>query len=489
VSDLTLTSPTERPIRRRTRRDLKPHFKANCTQQLDAVLGCPELIVPKDHMARAVLEFVGELDLGAIDACYSSLGRHGINPRNKLAVWIYGRIDGQKDASVIARRIRTDAAYRLVAGGHTISSTTLKQFRLDHAEHFEALIEQTVQMALARSMLNTEELAIDSLRLRAHASKSQVRTRAHSEERLEELSAVDEDTLDDTALAVHQASVAKHAEALDVCDERSVNSVVMTNPLASMMKFPDGGTAPAHRVTALSAGARARFIVAVLVTADANDSGLLEPIVEKSLLAMAAAGVPKNAPRRATADAGYCSHADLAYAERARDRLDVLINITVPTGPRPHLFGRDRFIVDEAGAICPADRRMQGPWRSRDGSVEFVGVGCTQCPLRTQCTDGKARSLTIHPELERLRTEMQARLATDEGKRRYSKRMAVIEPVFSNLESVMNFRRAASRHAGSVVADVLLAVLAHNVSRLVNAKRLFIVYCMIDDDGTLILAN
>ena len=30
---------------------------------------------------------------------------------------------------------------------------------------------------------------------------------------------------------------------------------------------------------------------------------------------------------------------------------------------------------------------------------------------------------------------MKARLATDDGERRYAKRMATVEPVFSNLES------------------------------------------------------
>ena len=486
MSPLTLTPPpTERPIRRRTRRDPKPHFKPDCTHQLDAVLGCPELIVPADHIARGVIEIVSLLDLSAIEARYSSLGRHGVHPRNKLAVFVYGRIDGQKDATALARLTQTDAAYRLVSGGHRMSGTMLRQFRLDHWEHFESLIEQVLAMAVERGMVATDELAIDSLRLRAHASKSQVRTRAHSENRLDELAAVDEDSLDDEALARHQAQVAKHAEALDVCDQSGRNNVVMTNPLASMMKFPDGGTAPAHRVTALSAGAKARFIVAVLVTADANDSGLLEPIVEKSLLALARAGVAADAPRRGTADAGYCSYEDLAFAERARNRLDMLIDVAAPRGPKPHLFGRDRFVVDDSGATCPAGKRMQGPWRHRDGRVEFAGVGCPQCPLRSQCTDGKSRSLNIHPELERLRSEMLSRLDTEEGKRRYSKRMAVVEPVFSNMESVMNFRRASTRHVKSVVAEVLLAVLAHNVTRLLKSKRLFVVYCRISDDGAL----
>lgn len=478
--------PVERPIRRRTRRDPKPRFKADCTLQLDAVLGCPALIVPEDHLARAVLQIVAEFDVSAIESEYSSLGRRGYRPRNLLAVWIYASLVGEHYASAVARRIVTDAAFRLLSGGHLISATRLKYFRAHNRALFLQAIEKTVAIANARGLLKTDEMAIDSLRLRAHASKSQTRTRLHSEKRLADLSAVDESSLGETGLASHRAKVEKHAAAVARCEESGRNSVVMTNPLASMMKFPDGGIAPAHRVTALAAGAKERFIVGVLVTADANDSGQLSAIVEQALPVLGRAGVPDDAPLQGAADAGYCSHEDLAYADRIRGRFDVLINIEVPTGPRPHLFGRDRFIVDENGARCPAGRAMKGPWPRRDGFVEFMGVGCSDCPLRQQCTDSKARSLTINPHLERLRAAMKARLATDEGERRYAKRMATVEPVFSNLESVMNFQRATSRKSETVVAEVLLKVLAHNISRLLSADRLRLVYCLVMEDGSLV---
>ena len=432
------------------------------------------------------MKIVDEFDVSALEARYSSLGRRGFHPRNMLAVWIYASLVGEHYASVVARRIATDAAFRLVSGGHLISETRLKEFRARNRELFASAVERTVALANARGLLSTEEMAVDSLRLRAHASKNEVRTRAHSEKRLEDLAKVEKEKLDEAELAQHQARIEKHKAALARCEASDRNSVVMTNPLASMMKFPDGGIAPAHRVTALAAGASNRLVVAVLVTPDANDSGLLEPIIEHGLKTLAKVGVPTERPRRGTADAGYCSHEDLAYAERSREQMDVLINIARPTGSRPHLFGREHFTVDASGGTCPAGRAMKGPWPRRDGFVEFQGVGCGDCALRPKCTEGKARSLTLNFELERLRAEMEARCATDEGKRRYAKRIATVEPVFSNLESVMNFRRSSSRHAETVVAEVLLKVLAHNVSRLLNAQRLCAAYFLLRDDGVLV---
>jgi hypothetical protein len=78
---------------------------------------------------------------------------------------------------------------------------------------------------------------------------------------------------------------------------------------------------------------------------------------------------------------------------------------------------------------------------------------------------------------------MQARLDAPGGLDRYHRRIATVEPVFSNIESVMAYRRASSRREGTVVAEVLLKVLAHNISRLLVAKRLSRVYWLITPEG------
>jgi hypothetical protein len=53
----------------------------------------------------------------------------------------------------------------------------------------------------------------------------------------------------------------------------------------------------------------------------------------------------------------------------------------------------------------------------------------------------------------------------------------------------MGFRRASSRHEGTVVAEVLLKVLAHNISRLLSARGLSRVYWLVAPEGVFIAAG
>jgi len=485
MSQLALSPPpSERPIRRRTRRDPQPRFKPDTTAQLDAIHGCPSWQVPEEHLARAVQRIVGRLDLSSVEAGYSSLGRHGYAPRNVLAVWVYASLIGIHHATKLARALETDAALRLLSGGHGISRSTLNEFRLRHGALFADCIAQTVAMAQAEGLLALGDLAADSMRLRAHASTKAVRTLVRSKRRLAELAAVDENGLSEAEQARHRAKVAKHTQAVAECEARGRTSIVTTNPSAALMKFPDGAGLPGHRISAMAAGVKARFLVAVLVTADTNDYGLLEPVVAETEKTLARAGVPGDARLQLAADAGYCAQADLAFAERVRDRIDVLIDGVREPENRSRCFGRDRFeIRDDGSALCPAGRLMKGPAHHHDGRTIWTGVGCGDCSLRPQCTEGRYRSLTANLELDRLRTAMQARLTAPGGLDRYHRRIATVEPVFSNIESVMGYRRASSRHEGTVVAEVLLKVLAHNISRLRVARRLSRVYWRITPEG------
>ncbi len=488
MNDLSLScSPAERPIRRRTRRDPRPHFKPDITAQLDAVNGCPLLQVPADHLAHSVLRIVARFDLAAVEATYSSLGRHGYAPRHVLAVWIYASMIGIHHATKVARALKTDAALRLLSGGHSISRSKLNEFRLQHGALFANLIAETVAMAKADGLLLLDDLAADSMRLRAHASTKAVRTLSRSKKRLAELATVDENALSEADLQTHRAKVEKHTSAIAECERRGRTSIVTTNPSAALMKFPDGAGLPGHRVSAMAAGVQARFIVAVLVTADPTDYGMLEPVVNAARKMFSRIGVPAEAKLQVAADAGYCSRADLKFAERVRERVDLLVAGADQLDTHPRFFGRDRFVLHENGtATCPAGRAMKGPLRHSEGSTMWKGVGCDDCALRAGCTDGRQRALVVNFEMDRLRAAMQLRMAAPDGKQRYNRRIATVEPVFSNLESTMGYLRASSRREATVVAEVLLKVLAHNVSRLLVARRISRVYCLVTSYGLLL---
>lgn len=479
--ELTPVSEAKCPGRRRRRRDPVPRFKPDTAAQLDAVAGCPELQVAEGHLARRVRTWVERLDTSAVEARYSSLGRHGYRPRQVLAVWVYASLIGLHYATEVARAMRTDAALRLLSGGHAYSEGVLKRFRQSQGALFQDALEQTVRLAGQAGLLDEEDLAVDSVRLRAHGSTRQVRTLLRSQQRLEELARQDVESLEPEARRVHAAKVHKHTEAVRLCQQRGTSSVVLTSPGAALMKFPSGAGLPGHRVTVTACGQRTRFVVGVLLDAAAVDYGHLEGAVREARRVLLQAGMPEDTLLQVAADAGYCAKADLAFAQAEASWVDVLV-AQPPGTPAPQgtggMYGRDAFVLDpkRKSVVCPAGRTMAGPSYDKAHAYDrYVGVGCQDCPLKPGCTRGRARNVTVDWEFEAVRTAMRQRMARSGARERYNRRIATVEPVFSSLEDAMGFRRVSSRLPQTVKAEVLLKLLAHNLGRLITQQRLVLV--------------
>jgi len=467
-------------VRRRLRRDPRPRFKADRSGQLDVVLGSPELAVEQGHLARRVAALVARFDLSQIEAKYSSLGRYGYPPRNVLAVWIYASLIGLHESTKVAALLKTDAALRLLSGGHAISEGTLRRFRRDNRSTFAHLIEQTVRLAKEAGLLKVDELAVDSWRLRAEAALSAVGTVERSTRRLAELAAVDEAQLSDAARERHAASLAKHRDVLAQCEHLGRTNVVKTNPAAGLMKFPYGASAPGHRVTVTAAGSAERIVLAVLIDATPTDHGHLAGAIDGALAVLSSVDALSQKPR-AAADAGYWSEEDLTYAAANAHRIDVFIpDQNAERSSR--YFGRGRFHVVDDVITCPAGTPMRGPVKDGGGRLRYLGVGCDVCPLRERCTSGPQRSLAINPAYELAKKQMQERLAHPDGKAFYNKRLSIIESVFSNIEDAMGYRRATARVERSILAEVFLKVLAHNMSRLLRRKALEIFVLTVESE-------
>jgi transposase len=476
---------TTRPIRRRVRKDPKPRFKADRGSQLDGVRGCPALLLDGAHPARDVQRFVENLNLSAIEEEYSSLGRHGHHPKSVLAVWLYASQIGLHHATKVARACATDAALLFLSGGHAIAAGTLKRFRQKRGALMHSLLAETVRLAHAAGLVLVEELATDSMRLRAHASLHQTGTKKRSRLRVDELEAVDRSALSTKQQAIHDEKVVRHRAVIEKCVAEERTNVVLTNHSASLMKFPSGAALPGHRVTATATGVSERIIVSVLVDASTTDDGKLEDAVRNARLVLQQAGVPVEGMQVA-ADAGYFCETDLEFASKNREWVDVLIaEGSSSAGPveqgRKGYFDRSRFkILDDGSAICPADKPMSKPRVMSDGRTHWSGLGCGKCELRPLCTSRERRSLTADMNLETVRNEMRTRMDQPGARERYGQRIATIEPVFSNIEDTMGFRRSSSRHPKTIVAEVLLNVVAHNLARIVAAKRLACVRVPLD---------
>lgn len=475
--DAVLTAPGELPKKRRTRRDPKPRFKVPRVDQLDAAMGCPELAVPRGHLARRVWCEIEALNLSEVESQYSSLGRRGHEPRRVLAVMVYASLTKLHSSTQMARATETDVAMRLLSGGHAIPASTIRRFRARFGSFFARALEQTVKSGVERGLVDCKDLAVDAMRIRANASTAAVRTEKRSKERLQQLEQVDTSALSDDERARHDAKVKKHTDAVRECAERGRTSIVTTNAEAALMKFPSGAGLPGHRVTVTATSMKHRFVVGVLVDADASDAAKLPSAIAEAKRVLALAGVPDEQFLQVAADAGYWNEPTLRYAAEQREKIDILIS-DKSDQKRGKFFGRDDFVIHQDRSVtCPSGAKMDGPYPHHSDRTMWLGRGCSGCPLKPQCTSAKgSRTFTAQFELERARDEMRERLAQPGARERYNRRIATVEPVFAFVQEHMGYRRVLPQTPAAVVAEVMLKLLAHNIGRLAAARALSCVY-------------
>ncbi len=469
------------PVRGRRRRlDPEPRFISPCPVEVRGPWEGAMAAIPQDHLAWKVFKLLEGFDASAAAAGYSSLGKRGYRPEWLLRTWVYASLIGLHHSTQIARAFQSDAAFRLLSTGYVFSESVLRKFRAKNLALFERAVVWTVELALKHGWADPKDLSVDSLRVQANASPKAVRTVERSTRRLKELAEVSTLELSEEQRTRHEAKVAKHTQALALCKQAGTASVVLTNTAAALMKFPHGAALPGHRVTLTAAGMKHRFAVGVLVDAAPTDNGKLEPAIREALRVMRDAGLPPETVLQVAADAGYRSEGDLLFAERARGWADILVaqeSAVARSKEKPEkYFGRERFAIHADGkATCPVGRTMQGPSGHHHGRAIWTGDDCKSCPLKSQCTPGKQRSLTASIDLERARAAMQARMAQPGARERYNRRIATVEPVFSYIEGPMRFRRASCRLDQTVKAEIMLKVLAYNIHRLFVSPNLVVV--------------
>lgn len=476
---LELTPPATGRHQKRVPIDPTPRFKPDVHQQSDVIWGHLDSQVDDKHLARAIWEITQRFDVSALEVKYSALGQRGYPPRRLLALWLYASLMGEHEASKVCERTKTDAAFRWICGGRAPSVATLKRFRQSGGELFLVALATTIEMAVELDLVDVRDLAVDSVKLRAHASTKAARTLERSLQRLKELRAIDLRTASEVQRAEHARKVEKHEQTVARCRDEERSNIVVTNELAGLMKFPNGASAPGHRVTVTAAGKTSRLVLSVLLDADSNDYGKLVPSVERARAALAAAGHRSEGRFEAAADAGYFSQGDLTAAREASSWLDVVIAPTEKSGRAGKgYFGRDRFqILPDQPPVCPAGRPMGWVHIRPQGGQEWSGTDCRSCTLKSSCTPGKGnRRLTVIPEVE----DMRRRFQDPSVRARYNRRIATVEPVFAHILDTMAYRRVTSRHATTVRSEILLKLVAHNVARILSAVRIRLVHFVLD---------
>jgi len=337
--------------------------------------------LPEDHLAWFVIEAVGELELADFYAAYRQDG-HGAaahDPEMMVALLLYAYARGERSSRLIERRCAEDVAYRVICAGARPDHATIARFRARHEADLAALFDQVLALCAKAGLLRAGTIALDGTKVRANASgmanatyeriareiladaaridaaEDELYGAARGDELPPELAdpasrrarlreakrQLDREHEQERARAeAHNARVEADAEARRRGEgpngrprkprpvpEAPGGRVNLTDPDSRPVKTPQGFI---QGYNAQAAATADQIVVCAEVQVGGTDQGLLEPMAERALAAIEAAGA--EAPARLLADAGYWSAAQIEALRRRG--IDPLVSPDARAGRR-----------------------------------------------------------------------------------------------------------------------------------------------------------
>ena len=419
--------------------------------------------VPQDHLSRLIVALVREsLDLSAISASYASgLGQPPFDPRMMTALLLHGYASGLYSSRRIARAAVERADFMMIVAGDAADFRTISEFRKRHLPALAALFVQVLKLAEKAGLVKLGHVALDGSKIKANASKHKAMSYARMKQREAELQAeVDRwlqaaeaadaeedkrygdkrgDELPDWVAdkqrrleKIRQAKAELEADAKALAEEEERRRAAaeekrlaegrkksgrtpappkpepdgkaqrnFTDPDSRILKTKDGYIQGYNAQAAVDA--EAQIIVAHGFTHSMSEQDQLVPLID---------AIEQNLgrrPKEASADAGYCSEANLA-ALAARE-----ISAYLATGRAKHPGEAKRNIT---GPLTNAmrDKLKRAGWRSR-----------------------------------------------------YRLRKQIVEPVFGQIKQARGFRQFLLRGIDKVRAEWALICTAHNLTKLARA--------------------
>jgi transposase len=268
-----------------------------------------DALLPPDHRARLVWDFVSGLDLSAfherIRAVEGHPGRPPIDPAILVALWLYATLEGIGSARALARLCEEHDAYRWICGGVGVNHHTLADARVDHADVLDELLSASVAALIADGLVTMERVAQDGMRVRASAGAASFRRRETLDAALAaaeaQVTALRAELEDDPAATSRRVAAARERAARERMERvrgalRQLPSVEAarkrngkppadarastTDPEARVMKMADGGFRPAFNAQ-LSSDTASGVIVGLDIGDVGSDHGQLAPMIRQ----------------------------------------------------------------------------------------------------------------------------------------------------------------------------------------------------------------
>ena len=423
--------------------------------------------LPKEHLARFIVEVIDQLDLSNIHKYYTGTGGSmPYDPKVLLSLLFYGYTTGVFSSRKIERATYDSVAFRYIAANTHPDHDTIANFRKRFLPQLESLFVQILLIAQSAGFLKVGKVSLDGSKIRANASKHKALSYAHTQKLQKQLEAevnelmhkakeADNDDENDgmdipKEIARREDRIAIIKEAKAKIEERAKeryekekalyrekmhrrkekekltgkktkgkvpkapqegpgpkDQINLTDEESRIMKTSGGGFEQCYNAQA-SVEHDSRLIVHQHITQNGNDKQEIEPVLQWFTQ------YPKLKPPAILADTGYFSEANIKQCENEE--------IT------PYIsFGKEQH-----------NQPLKERFKKGD-------------PLPDNPTS-----------IEKMRHRLQSK----EGKAVYARRKSTVEPVFGIIKHIMGFRQFMLRGVEKAKGEWNLICIAYNLKRL-----------------------
>ena len=126
----------------------KPRYEVINREQLCWRSVDVERLIGEEHAARAMWEFVGQLDMSGyqeeVRAVEGKAGRPGWEPRLLISLWMYAYGEGVRSGRAIEELCEWEPAYQWLTGALVVNAHTLSDFRVKHEQVLKELFVQVL---------------------------------------------------------------------------------------------------------------------------------------------------------------------------------------------------------------------------------------------------------------------------------------------------------------------------------------------------------
>lgn len=422
--------------------------------------------LPPDHLARFVVDVVGQLDFSAIYARYGPRGGTAYAPELLFGVLVYGYATGVFSTRKIERATHESAAFRLLAGNRHPDHDTLATFRKTFLDDLKGLFVQVLLLAQATGVLRLGNISLDGTKIHADASKSKAvsyqrllalerRLRAEVEELFRlgeqaERGALPDGLVVADEIGLRQARLARLAEAKAVLEARAAerDAAEQAAYAAKVREREDQarrGRPPRGRPpTPPTPGPRAKD----QYNFTDPDSRIMKRSTDQ--------GFDQQYNAQVAVEQASLLVVGHALSNHANDQAEAAP--TVASIP-PALGTPAAAALDNGYFGAPTVRALEAR-----GITPYIATG--RDPHGQGWRAYFAAAPAAPPPEASLKERMAYRLKTDVGKAIYRLRKCTVEPVIGSIKEVLGFRQFSLRGLAAAAGEWCLVCLAWNLKRL-----------------------